>query len=93
MRLKPEQIQMLARVAYDALAAEDAVEMKSSRDTVLHQIEEVIREDLKAEEDLEAEARRLLDQHRDQIKVRGGNYDEMVRMTVKRLARERKMVL
>lgn len=93
MRLSPESIQSLAVAICESLQAEPDLELKIGAEELTRAIASVITEDLKAEDDLEAEARATLEDHREMIRRRGANFDEMLRMTIKKMARERKMVL
>lgn len=93
MRLKPDKIERLARAVTRALSENPDLRLGESADKVTHLIKQVIADDLKAEENLENEARRMVDQIKDEVTRTGASYEKMVLKVKQKLAAERKMVI
>ena len=93
MRLKPEKIEHLAECIYEALAANKDITLEDSRARIVGLIREVVTSDLKSEDELEEEARKLLEEHREEIQRTGASFEKLVLKTKQKLAQERKMVL
>ena len=93
MRLKPEKIELLAQLVYQALQSNDEVELTEPRERVVQLIKQVITDDLKAEDEIEAEARERLAEHQRKIEFSSMNYDSLLQKTMAVIAKERKMVL
>lgn len=94
MRLKEEQIARLAETILGNLTADGLITVKAERGVVLAGIKTAITVDLKAEETLEKDAEKLLDQT---LSAMGGTADidrhRMLRMIKDKLAKDRKIVL
>lgn len=94
MRLKDDQIARLAEMILAKLTASGLATVKIERGAVLAGIKSVISTDIKAEETLERDAEKLLDQT---LTAMGGKADidrhRMLRMIKEKLAKDRKMVL
>jgi hypothetical protein len=94
MRLKKEQVDRLAEKILADLDTARLVSLKGERTKALDAIRTVITNNIKAEEDLEAEAERILDQT---LRASGGGADidrhKMLKMIKDKLAKERKIVL
>lgn len=93
MRLKPEQINLLTELIVDSLEHNDEIEFAVERGEISVLVRNAITDDLKAEEEIEEEARRLLEEHREQIQWKGMSFDKLLLKTKQKLAQERKMVL
>ena len=93
MRLKPAKIDHLANKIFDSLAENEELKLVEGRDKFLILIRQVIADDLKAEDDIEEEARRMLDEHIDQIRSKGVSYEQLLLKAKRKLAQERKIVL
>ena len=93
MRLDPEKIELLARLVYEGLKDREGIKLTLPRDDVIVAIAGVITEDLKAEDEIEAEARKMLEAHEEQFQRTGASHHEVLRKTVEKLARDRKMVI
>jgi hypothetical protein len=94
MRLKKDQIDRLAEKILADLENAKLVSLKVDRKQALETIKAVITNDIKAEEDLENEAERILDQT---LRATGGgtgiDRHKMLRMIKEKLAKERNIVL
>lgn len=93
MRLHPEKVRQLADLVVRSLEANAEVELKAAPDELRATIAKIITEDLQEEEKIEAAARVKLEEHRDQIKRTGANYDEMLRKMIRKEAQERGFTL
>ena len=94
MRLKEEQISKLAEKVLGDLTAAGLITLKQERGAALNAIKGAITADIKAEEALEKDAEKLLEQT---LRAMGGNagidHHKMLRMIKDKLAKERKIVL
>lgn len=94
MRLKKDQIDRLAEKILADLDNAKLVSLKSERKQALETVKQVIANDIKAEEDLENEAERILDQT---LRGMGGgtgiDRHKMLKMIKEKLAKERNIVL
>ncbi len=93
MRLRPEKIQRLAELVYETLHKVPDVSLEGDRDAILLLIRRVITDDMRAEEEIEEAARKLLEPLRDEIMRKGASFDKMLLKTKQKLAQERRMVL
>ncbi len=94
MRLKKEQIDRLAEKILSDLENAALASLKGERKQALETIKAVITNDIKAEEELESEAERILDQT---LRATGGgsgiDRHKMLKMIKEKLAKERNIVL
>jgi len=94
VRLKKDQIDRLAEKILADLDNAKLVSLKSERKQALETVKQVIANDIKAEEDLENEAERILDQT---LRGMGGgtgiDRHKMLKMIKEKLAKERNIVL
>lgn len=93
MRLTPEKVKQLADLVGRTLEANPEVEIRIKPEELRATIATIITEDLNEEAKIEAEAHRKLEQHREQIKRTGANYDEMLRKMIRKEAQERGFTL
>ena len=93
MRLKPEKIEQLGELIYETLLANSEVKVNGERRDVIHEITKVITEDFQAEAEIEAEAQAILEQHEDDMRRMGVNHAQMLRKTMRKIARDKGMVL
>jgi hypothetical protein len=94
MRLKEEQIGRLAEHVLEDLTAAGLVALKKERGALLAGIKSAIAADIRAEEVLEKDAEKLLEQT---LRSMGGesgiDRHKMLRMIKEKLAKDRKIVL
>lgn len=93
MRLRPEKIEVLADQIYESLAANKEAGVSADKATITAAIRRVITEDMKAEDEIEEQARALLEEHMNEIQRKGISFDKILLKTKQQIARERKMVL
>lgn len=93
MRLKEEHIQRIARLVLRQLKTKNLITPRVSEEKIEAKIVAVITKDLRAEVEIEAEARKVLAGYRTQIA--SGEIDEhkMFLMIKKELAKKKGMVL
>lgn len=93
MRLKKEQIHKLSQAVLETLEKKSLIQAKTSRETLLTRIDQAITADMSAEDDLDAEAQKLLDQFRPQIASGQLNERELFLKIKRELAKKKKLVL
>jgi hypothetical protein len=95
MRLKEEQIRGLAEKVYNDLAAEELIMPRGERGTVVAAIAGTISQNFAAEQKLERDAEKLLDETLASMGRGAADIDRrrMLKMIKDKLAKERKIVL
>lgn len=95
MRLKEEQIRGLAEKVYNDLAADNLITPRGERGAVVAGIAHTISQNFAAEQKLERDAEKLLDETLDAMGSGAAEIDRrrMLKMIKEKLARERKIVL
>lgn len=88
MRFTDQQIRRLADHLLSALTERGGATLKAERGTVLARIEEIVRGNLAEEQDLDREARKLLEAHL-QSAPAGVDRQKLLLMIKKKLAEER----
>ena len=89
MRLRDEKIASLAAQMLEDLKANADVQLVAEESEVLHKMRRVFTEDLKAEDALDEEVRKILSKHIDRIHREGLDYSILFRRTKQKLIRER----
>jgi hypothetical protein len=95
MRLKEEQIHGLAEKVYTDLVADNVLTLRGERSAVVAGIARAISQNFAAEQKLERDAEKLLDQTLDAMGRGAAEIDRrrMLKMVKDKLAKERKIVL
>jgi hypothetical protein len=95
MRLKEEQIHRLAEKILNDLTAAGEITLKGERGAVLAAIKAAITDDIRAEESLERDAERILQENLAALGRGAVEIDrhKMLRMIKEKLAKERKIIL
>ncbi len=95
MRLKEEQIRGLAEKVYSDLATEKLITPRGERGAVVTGIIRAISQNFAAEQKLERDAEKLLDETLDAMGSGAATIDRrrMLKMVKDKLAKERKLVL
>lgn len=93
MRLKPEKIEQLSEFIYDRINLIPEMKLKGEKRDIVFEISKVITEDLKTEDEIEAEARKILESHEDEIRRSGVRHDIALQKTKLKLARDKRFVL
>ncbi len=92
MRLTKSQIQFLGYRITDDLHVSGLIDPEDPND-LMDRIVELITEELRKEDELNEEVRKLLDGYSEQIRQGGIEYREMFKLVKKKIARERNLVL
>ncbi|MBI3091418.1 MAG: DUF507 family protein [Candidatus Tectomicrobia bacterium] len=93
MRLTPEMIARLARRISEQLVAQGVVGLTGAAQDLQALIRRVLAEELKREDDLNDEVRRVLQGHAKEIAKGGVDHQRMFQMVKSKLAQERGIVL
>ncbi|MDD2733128.1 MAG: DUF507 family protein [Desulfuromonadaceae bacterium] len=95
MRLKEEQIRGLAEKVYNDLVAENLITPRGERTAVVAGIAGALSKNFAAEQKLERDAEKLLDETLDAMGSGAAQIDRrrMLKMVKDKLAKERKIVL
>jgi hypothetical protein len=95
MRLKEEQIRGLAEKVYSDLATENLITPRGERSAVVSGIVRAITQNFAAEQKLERDAEKLLDETLDAMGSGAAQIDRrrMLKMVKDKLAKERNIVL
>lgn len=93
MRLKKEQIQKIAEKVLEQLEKSKQIIAKADRTTLLQKIEQVMIANFQAEDRIDDEAKRLMDQFRQQISAGAMNEHDLFQKIRKQLAKDKKFVL
>lgn len=93
MRLRPEKIEQLAELVHQTLAKKEGVQLVGAPNDIVFEISLAITEDLEEEDEIEAEAKRLLEQHAKEVDKSGIRMDQALRRAKEKIARNRKFTL
>lgn len=93
MKLKPQTITKLARSIYAKLVDKKLITILSSDKKVFEKIESIILADAKAEEDIDGQAKKMMETFRAQIESGEIEYNKMYVMIKKQLCKEKKFVV
>jgi hypothetical protein len=93
MKLSEPRIDKLSEEIIDALAEQDDVRLQADDVKLRHAIRDEMIDELSAEERLDAEVRKILEQYRSDITMGRMNYDDLFRRVKQRLITERRIVL
>lgn len=92
MKLKQDQIGKLAHLIYEALSQDGQIKILSSQDSVLNKIEGILLADAQKEEEIEREARKMMDQFKAKIEAGDIDYHKMYSMVKKQLMKDKKFI-
>lgn len=93
MKLSEPRIDLLSERIVDVLAEQDDVRLQADDLKLRQGIRAVMIDELTVEERLDAEVRKMLDEHRSDIVMGRMNYDELFRRAKQKLLTERRIVL
>lgn len=93
MKLSDPRIDKLSEEIVDMLAEQDDVRLQADDVKLRHAIRDEMIDELTVEERLDAEVRKMLEQHRSDITMGRMNYDELFRRVKQRLINERRIIL
>jgi len=92
MKFSQERIDNIAEKVYKHISLQENVKL-DEKEKILFAIKNVIEEDLREEEDIEEEARRILENNKRSIDMRNVSYSELFKRSKEIIAKERKMIL
>ena len=92
MRLLPQIVEYMAESIVIELLAGKLVKV-DDRERLVGVVENIILADLELEDQLEEEARELLNQHYEQVRASGAQYYEPLRKVKEKLAKEKGIIL
>ncbi len=92
MRLTRSQIQFLGYRITDDLQVAGMIDPEDPN-ALMDSIVELITDNLRQEDELNEEVRKLLDKYGEQIRTGGAEYREMFKLVKKRMAREQGIIL
>lgn len=93
MKLTKEQVEKISALILESLKEKNLIVFKADEKNVLEKINDVILEDLRAEDDLDKEVEEILKSHTGQIDSQRLDYRKMFNMIKGKLARERGIVI
>ncbi|MBI5885885.1 MAG: DUF507 family protein [Deltaproteobacteria bacterium] len=93
MKLSREQVEKLSRRILDTLRDKHIIVMKTDEHSVLTKISETMLANLHAEDALDAEVERMLEEHSKEMSSGKVDYKRMFTMLKTKLAKERGIVL
>jgi hypothetical protein len=93
MKLSNSKVEQLAAALVDQLAEIDGVLFQSDDTQLRLAAQQIIADELMAEERLDAEIHKLLQAYKYEITMGRMNYDELFKRTKQKLVRERKLTL
>lgn len=89
MKLKAPQVKKLSSLILARLKSEKLIRILTSEAKVLAKIESIILADLKIEEDIERQAKAMMDKYRKQVESGEIDYQKMYMMIKKQLIKEK----
>jgi len=93
MRLKKDQIQKVSEKILKDLQAKNIVVLKADAHKIIERIQKAIVDDLVAEDKLDEDVKKLMDQYRPMIASGQMNEHDVFQKIKKQLVKERKMVI
>lgn len=93
MKLRRDYIDSLSKRIVDGLAEKGHLQPKADPTAVRVFISQAIIDDLKVEDDLDAEVRKILEGYTQQMRQQKIEYHEMFQMIKRKLVKERNLVL
>jgi hypothetical protein len=93
MKLSPDKVEQLAAALLDQLAEIDGVLFKGDDSQIRLAMQQIMTEELMAEELLDAEIHKMLQAYKYEITMGRMSYDDLFKKTKQRLVRDRHIVL
>lgn len=92
MKLKPAQIKKLARLILDKLEQQNLINIRTTRDQITQKIESILLADVQMEDEIEKEARAMMEKYRAQVQSGEIDYQKMYGMVKKELMKKKKFI-
>lgn len=93
MKLRRDYIEFLSHRLVERLVDKGYLKLKADANTVQATISQTIIDDLRVEDELDAEVRKILEGYADQMRRQKIEYHEMFQMVKRKLIKERNLVL
>ena len=93
MRFSERKINRVAKKVREALMSDPQLKRFGDDAAFEAEIKAVIMANLREEEEIEEQAKKLLEQYSNQIDVNGMDYHNLLRRSINQIARERKFIL
>jgi hypothetical protein len=93
MKLRRDYIEFISRKLVEHLVDNECIALKADAKTVEAKISQTIIDDLRVEDELDAEVRKILEGYADQMRRQKIEYHEMFQMVKRKLIKERNLVL
>lgn len=93
MRLKKDQIQIIAQKILKNLQAKKLIVLKASEAAVFERVQKAITDNMLAEDRLDDEVKKIMDKFRPQISAGQLNEHEVFQRIKKQLVKDRKLVI
>ena len=93
MKLRRDYIDFISKQLVDRLVKEGYIQLHADSSTVQAKISQTIFDDLKVEDELDAEVRKILEGYTQQMRQQNIEYHEMFQMIKRKLIKERNLVL
>ena len=93
MKLRKDYIDFLSQQIVERLVEKGHVQLEADTKDVQSRISQAIIDDLKVEDELDAEVRKILEGYTQQMRQQNIEYHEMFQMIKRKLIKERNLVL
>jgi len=93
MKLRRDYIDFISKQLVDRLVKKGYIQLYADPSTVQAKISQTILDDLKVEDELDAEAREILEGYTQQMRQQNIEYHEMFQRIKRKLIKERNLVL
>jgi hypothetical protein len=93
MKLRRDYIEFMSHRIVERLVEKGHISLKADAKTVQAKISQTIIDDLKVEDELDAEVRKILEGYAEQMRRQKIQYHEMFQMIKRKLIKERNLVL
>ena len=93
MKLRRDYIDFISKQLVDRLVKKEYIQLHADPGTIQAKISQTILDDLKVEDELDAEVRKILEGYTQQMRQQNIEYHEMFQMIKRKLIKERNLVL
>ena len=93
MKINNEQIRYLCQRVFDELKAKGVLVLKVEENVIVKRMMDEMEKNFKEEENIDAEAKKMLAQYKDQISGAGMNQSKLFAMLKKEIAKKKGFVL
>jgi uncharacterized protein len=93
MKINQEQIKYLCQKVFDDLKSKEVLVLKTDESKITKRMMEEMEKNFKEEEAIDAEAKKMLAQYKDQIAGTGANQSKLFAMLKKEIAKKKGFIL